>query len=101
MMRILRPSNSQRFTVHAAAVGVVMLSSADVIGDVATDRAPRATPSALLEAGSVLFGTICHAPVAQTNGLMRLAQTEVGPMGRAAAISPEQFADKDPPLLDR
>jgi tetratricopeptide (TPR) repeat protein len=32
---------------------------------------------------------------------MRLAQTEVGPMGRQAAVSPEQFADKDPPLWDR
>jgi len=100
-MRILKRSNSQRLTVHAAAVGVAMLSSAVVIGNEAAERGAGPTPPALPEAASSFLGPICHPPTLQTNGLMRLAQTEVGPMGRQAGLSPEQFADKDPPLWDR
>jgi tetratricopeptide (TPR) repeat protein len=100
-MRIQKRSKSQRLTVHAAAVGVAMLSSAVVIGNEAAERGAGPTPPALPEAASSFLGPICHAPTLQTNGLMRLAQTEVGPMGRQAGLSPEQFADKDPPLWDR
>jgi len=78
---------------HAASVGIAMLLTS------AADRGAATTPPSIGD-GSSLPGPICHVPTVLANELMRLAQTEVGPMGRQAAVSPEQFADKDPPLWD-
>ncbi len=94
-----RPASS-RLTAYAAALGCVGLLS--TIGVAAGDRLYTGAEPALAATNvedALANPPICHTP-GGAMGVVRLAQSEVSPMGRQTQDPVAEFENGEPPLWD-
>jgi tetratricopeptide (TPR) repeat protein len=97
-MNSLKRPTSSRMTTYAAAIGCAGLLSTIVV--FAGDRVYTGVEPA--EAATSIENVLANPPICHTPGgamgVMRVAQTEVSPMGRQAQDPAAAFANAEPPL---